>query len=83
LTIIIIRYEFDEDGMPDLASGYATGVGAGAIVIRRGNVDALWPIGAGKELLIVHSRDRKLSLSKTIRPSSEHHANHNEDSRQY
>ncbi len=37
--------DFDEDGMPDLASGYATGAGAGAIVIHRGNVDALWPYG--------------------------------------
>ena len=38
--------DFDEDGMPDLASGYATGGGAGAIAIHRGNVDALWPYGA-------------------------------------
>jgi len=42
----VVAADFDEDGMPDLASGYATGVGAGAIVIRRGNVDALWPYGA-------------------------------------
>jgi uncharacterized repeat protein (TIGR01451 family) len=37
--------DFDEDGMPDLVGGYATGGGAGAIAIHRGNVDALWPYG--------------------------------------
>src|SRR5512145_3344227 len=34
--------DFDGDGMPDLAVGYA-GVAAGAVVIHRGNVDALFP----------------------------------------
>ena len=38
--------DFDEDGMPDLAAGYATAGGAGAISVHRGNVDALWPYGA-------------------------------------
>jgi hypothetical protein len=38
--------DFDEDGMPDLATGYATGSGTGAVTIHRGNVDALWPYGA-------------------------------------
>ena len=37
--------DFDEDGLPDLASGYGVG-GAGAVSIHRGNVDALWPYGA-------------------------------------
>lgn len=34
--------DFDGDGMPDLAVGYA-GVAEGAVVIHRGNVDALFP----------------------------------------
>jgi uncharacterized repeat protein (TIGR01451 family) len=37
--------DFDEDGVPDLVSGYATSDG-GAITIHRGNVAALWPYGA-------------------------------------
>lgn len=37
--------DFDEDGMPDLASGYAASDGTGVITIHRGNVDALWPYG--------------------------------------
>jgi hypothetical protein len=36
--------DFDEDGMPDLAAGYATPAG-GIVTIYRGNVDALWPEG--------------------------------------
>ncbi len=36
--------DFDEDGMPDLAGGYASG-GSGVITIHRGNVNALWPYG--------------------------------------
>jgi uncharacterized repeat protein (TIGR01451 family) len=38
--------DFDEDGMPDLASGHATIAGTGVIGVHRGNVDALWPYGA-------------------------------------
>lgn len=34
--------DFDEDGMPDLISGYATG-GEGVITLLRGNVDAVYP----------------------------------------
>jgi uncharacterized repeat protein (TIGR01451 family) len=34
--------DFDEDGVPDLAAGYATANG-GLIVLHRGNVDALFP----------------------------------------
>ena len=37
--------DFDGDGVPDLASGYAAGEG-GRITVHRGNVDALWPYGA-------------------------------------
>jgi hypothetical protein len=40
------RGDFDEDGMPDLVSGFATAGGAGAVAVHRGNVDALWPYGA-------------------------------------
>jgi hypothetical protein len=36
--------DFDEDGVPDLISGYATS-GEGRITIQRGNVNALWPYG--------------------------------------
>src|SRR5262249_60354884 len=34
--------DFDEDGMPDLLSGYASGA-AGAIKLRRGNIAAVYP----------------------------------------
>lgn len=34
--------DFDEDGVPDLVTGYDTGSG-GAVTIRRGNVDAIYP----------------------------------------
>jgi hypothetical protein len=37
--------DFDEDGMPDLASGFAAPDGTGIVTIHRGNVDALWPYG--------------------------------------
>ncbi len=37
--------DFDEDGMPDLASGYAA-AGGGVLTIHRGNVQSLWPYGA-------------------------------------
>jgi len=37
--------DFDEDGTPDLVSGFATGKG-GQITVHRGNVAALWPYGA-------------------------------------
>ena len=37
--------DFDEDGMPDLVSGFATADGAGLVSVHRGNVDALWPYG--------------------------------------
>ncbi|MBI1761407.1 MAG: hypothetical protein HYR56_08230, partial [Acidobacteria bacterium] len=34
--------DFDEDGVPDLVSGYAV-AGHGLLSLQRGNVDALWP----------------------------------------
>jgi hypothetical protein len=34
--------DFDEDGVPDLVSGYAAG-GAGVITLHRGNIDAIFP----------------------------------------
>jgi uncharacterized repeat protein (TIGR01451 family) len=37
--------DFDEDGVPDLVSGFGQGK-AGAITVHRGNVAALWPYGA-------------------------------------
>ncbi len=37
--------DFDEDGVPDLVSGYAAGLG-GTVTVHRGNVSALWPYGA-------------------------------------
>jgi hypothetical protein len=36
--------DFDEDGVPDLISGYAIS-NSGAISLHRGNIDALWPYG--------------------------------------
>ena len=38
--------DFDEDGTPDLASGYGAFGGRGIVTIHRGNVAALWPYGA-------------------------------------
>jgi len=38
--------DFDEDGAPDLASGFASPDGAGLVAIHRGNEAALWPYGA-------------------------------------
>lgn len=41
--------DFDEDGVPDLAAGFATR-GGGAIILRRGNLDAHHPhTGAAKQ----------------------------------
>jgi len=37
--------DFDEDGVPDLVSGFAFGK-AGLITVHRGNINALWPYGA-------------------------------------
>ena len=36
--------DFDEDGMPDLVSGYGTS-GGGGVTLQRGNVQVLWPYG--------------------------------------
>jgi len=38
--------DLDEDGTPDLISGYAAGDQTGIVTIHRGNVGALWPYGA-------------------------------------
>jgi hypothetical protein len=38
--------DFDEDGVPDLVSGYAAGNGTGMVTVHRGNVNSLWPYGA-------------------------------------
>src|ERR1700689_244018 len=37
---------FDEDGVPDLVSGYSAGNGTGMVTVHRGNVNSLWPYGA-------------------------------------
>ncbi|MDP9098749.1 MAG: hypothetical protein M3N48_07120, partial [Verrucomicrobiota bacterium] len=37
--------DFDEDGVPDLVTGYADPAGGGMVLIRRGNVDAIYPNG--------------------------------------
>jgi hypothetical protein len=37
--------DFDEDGVPDLISGFASG-NSGKVTIHRGNIKALWPYGA-------------------------------------
>ena len=36
--------DFDEDGVPDLVSGFRNGHG-GVLTVHRGNVNALWPYG--------------------------------------
>ncbi len=38
--------DFDEDGVPDIVSGFTGGNGAGMVQLHRGNVNALWPYGA-------------------------------------
>jgi hypothetical protein len=43
--VSVASADFDEDGVPDLVSGYATG-GGGTITVQRGNGAALWPYGA-------------------------------------
>ena len=35
--------DFDEDGVPDLISGYATTTGGGIVTFLRGNVDSIYP----------------------------------------
>src|SRR6185295_3473415 len=35
--------DFDEDGVPDLVSGYASVGGGGIITLMKGNVDAIYP----------------------------------------
>lgn len=40
--VALAAADFDEDGMPDLLSGYATH-GGGVLTLHRGNVDALYP----------------------------------------
>jgi hypothetical protein len=35
--------DFDEDGVPDLISGYATTTGGGIVTLLRGNVDSIYP----------------------------------------
>ena len=37
--------DFDQDGVPDLVSGFGSGKG-GSVSVYRGNVNALWPYGA-------------------------------------
>lgn len=37
--------DFDEDGVPDLAVGYANSNGGGILIIHRGNIDSLYPYG--------------------------------------
>ncbi len=45
VPLALAEGDFDEDGMPDLVSGYATSGRSGIITIHRGNVNALWPYG--------------------------------------
>ena len=40
--------DFDQDGVPDLVSGYKSGNG-GTITVHRGNVAALWPYGVAAQ----------------------------------
>jgi hypothetical protein len=44
--------DFDEDGVPDLVSGYV-GPGGGLVALHRGNVQALWPHGQGRPWSVV------------------------------
>jgi uncharacterized repeat protein (TIGR01451 family) len=45
-AVSLASADFDEDGMPDLASGYAASDGSGIVTLHRGNVAALWPYGS-------------------------------------
>jgi len=42
--VALASVDLDEDGVPDLISGYASGNG-GTLQIHRGNIAALWPYG--------------------------------------
>ena len=44
-ALVLVTGDFDEDGVPDLISGYATVDGSGIITLHRGNVQSLWPYG--------------------------------------
>ena len=44
-ALALASADFDEDGVPDLVSGFAAGKG-GSLTVHRGNVSALWPYGA-------------------------------------
>jgi uncharacterized repeat protein (TIGR01451 family) len=58
--------DFDEDGMPDLAAGYASD-GGGIVVLQRGDADAVYPNTAAA---IVHrARLRGVALGSTGQPS--------------
>jgi uncharacterized repeat protein (TIGR01451 family) len=43
-SLTLAKGDFDEDGVDDLVSGYGSGE-RGSIVLRRGNIAALWPYG--------------------------------------
>jgi hypothetical protein len=42
MPLTLAAADFDEDGMPDLVSGYAS-QGGGVLTLHRGNVDAVYP----------------------------------------
>jgi adhesin/invasin len=56
--------DFDEDGMPDLATGFVSSNGTGSVTIHRGNVDALWPYGHDTDPSPFHPDVRTFALSE-------------------
>ena len=46
--VALASADLDEDGVPDLISGFASGKG-GSLTVHRGNIQALWPYGSAIE----------------------------------
>src|SRR5947209_1589636 len=58
--------DFDEDGMPDLAAGYAS-AGGGVVVMQRGDVDAVYPNTAAA---VAHQAQRRAASASSSNQAS-------------
>lgn len=66
LPLALCSADFDEDGMPDLAAGYA-GNGGGLVVIQRGDVDAVYP---NTPAAVAHQAQMRAVSPEVATPSS-------------